>query len=59
MTNAFDWRNKPSKISEELRKDYVRSQNARNTGKAYGKAITVKETLEPRRFHVYSKAGVK
>lgn len=48
MSNAFDWRGKPSKLGEELRKAEVKRSNARGRGKA--------PSVEPRPFHVYSKA---
>lgn len=48
MTNAFDWKGKPSKIGEELRKAELKRNNARGGAKT--------PTTDPRPFHVYSKA---
>lgn len=50
--NAFNWKGRPSKVLEELKKSERKQRSAQ------GK-LTPAERLAPRAFHYYSKAGVK
>lgn len=48
--NAFNWKDRPSKVLEELKK------SERNQRNALGK-LKPAQRLAPRNFHYYSKAG--
>lgn len=50
MTSPFDWRNRPSKVVEELKKYEAK------IGPAKAGGIRRSEQLTPKKFHVYSKA---
>lgn len=65
MTSPFDWRAKPSAIAQELERDAVKSRSAA-TGAVAGLAPKLHlsgkpdvRNIDPRRFHVYSKAAPK
>lgn len=55
MTSPFDWKNRPSKIGQELQRDATRAANARGQGPGKPPA----PSLAPRQFYVYSKAGAR
>ena len=63
MTSPFDWRAKPSAIGQELERDAAKS---RSSAKAAVAGLSPKlhlsnkpdtRNLDPRRFHVFSKAS--
>lgn len=64
MTSPFDWRNKPSTVGKELERDAVKSRSsARGAETALRPKLHLTNSapgnLEPRRFHVYTKASPK
>ena len=62
MTSPFDWRNRPSTIGQELERKAQKSRSsARGAEASLGPALhlskkTTPIRLDPRRFHVYTKA---
>lgn len=50
MTSPFDWKNRPSKLAQELKEHEAKQRHSQQGG------IKRSEQLTPKRFHVYSKA---
>ena len=65
MTSPFDWKNKPSTIAQELERNAEKSR-ASSRGAVAGLSPKLHlsgkpdvRNIDPRRFHVYSKATPK
>lgn len=58
MTSPFtSWKTTPSKIAEEMQRDANRAELGRRNTKS--QPLEYSKVLAPKRFHVFSKAGVK